>query len=58
MSLHRSAPLTPADVATPAAGSADGTSPVPAIPSRATKGIRARIRWTYGNGPPAGLPGQ
>jgi hypothetical protein len=32
VSLHRSAPLTPADVAVPAAGSADGTSPAPGHP--------------------------
>ena len=38
VSLHRSAPLTPADVAIPAAGSADGTSPAPGNPEPRDQG--------------------
>jgi Kef-type K+ transport system membrane component KefB len=38
VTLHRSAPLTPADVAIPAAGSADGTSPAPGHPEPGDQG--------------------
>ena len=38
VSLPRSAPLTPADVAVPAAGSADGTSPAPGNPEPRDQG--------------------
>ena len=38
VSLHRSAPLTPADVTIPAAGSADGTSPAPGNPEPRDRG--------------------
>ena len=38
VSLHRSAPLTPADIAIPAAESADGTSPAPGNPEPRDQG--------------------